>query len=65
MRKFGFLAVTALILASFGGWVAATGQARVTGAPPTSGVQIDTMEIMKASLALPNERFVDYSLIYP
>jgi hypothetical protein len=65
MGKFGFLAMTALILAGFGGWVAATGQARVNGGGPTGGVQIDTMEIMKASQALPNERFVDYSLIYP
>jgi hypothetical protein len=65
MRKFGFLAMTALIVAGFGGWVAATSQARVTAAAPTSGLQIDTMEIMKASATLPDERFVDYSLVYP
>jgi hypothetical protein len=52
-----------LILAGFGGWVAATSQARV--APPISSAGVDPMQIMAVSLNLPAEHFVDYSLVYP
>jgi hypothetical protein len=62
MRKFGFIAAAALILAGFGGWVAAT-NARV--APPTSTIAIAPMQMMAASANLPAEHFVDYSLVYP
>jgi hypothetical protein len=62
MRKFGFFAVTALILAGFGGWIAATPQARI--AAPMNGPQIDALQIMTVAGNLPTERFVDYSLVY-
>jgi hypothetical protein len=63
MRKFGLIAAAALILAGFGGWVAATSQARV--APPISSAGVDPMQIMAVSLNLPAEHFVDYSVVYP
>jgi hypothetical protein len=53
----------ALIVAGFGGWIAATSQARV--APPMSSASIAPMQIMAASTNLPTEHFVDYSLVYP
>ena len=62
MRKFGFFAVTALILAGFAGWIASTGQARV--AAPMNGPGIDTMQMMTVAGNLPSEHFVDYSLVY-
>jgi hypothetical protein len=39
MRKFGFFAVTALVLPGIGGWIASTSQARV--AAPIAGISID------------------------
>lgn len=63
MRKFGLVAPAALILAGFGGWIAATSQARV--APSMSSASIAPLQIMAASSNLPTERFVDYSLVYP
>jgi hypothetical protein len=62
MRKFGFFAVTALILAGFGGWIVSTPQARF--AAPMNGPQIDALQIMTVAGNLPTERFVDYSLVY-
>ena len=62
MRKFGFFAVAALILAGFGGWIASTSQARV--AAPVNGVSIDPMQLMIASGNLPTQHVVDYSLVY-
>ena len=62
MRKFGFIAAGALIVACFGGWIAST-MARV--AAPASAVAIAPMQMMAASANLPAEHFVDYSLVYP
>jgi hypothetical protein len=62
MRKFGFFAVAGLILAGFGGWIAATTQARVTA--PTNSARMDVLQMMSAAGDLPSERFVDYSLVY-
>jgi len=62
MRKFGFIAVGAFIVACFGGWIAST-NARV--APPASTVSIAPMQMIAASANLPAEHFVDYSLVYP
>jgi hypothetical protein len=62
MRKFGFFAVTALILAGFGGWIASTGQALV--AAPMNGLGVDTMQMMTVAGNLPTEHFVDYSVVY-
>ena len=47
MRKFGLATAAALIVAGFGGWIAATSQARV--APPMSSASIAPMQIMAAS----------------
>jgi len=63
MRKFGLATAAALIVAGFGGWIAANSQARV--APPTSSAGVDPMQIMTVSSNLPAEHFVDYSLVYP
>ena len=46
MRKFGFFAAIAVILAGFGGWLASTSQARLVG-PIVTGPQIDAMQIMR------------------
>jgi hypothetical protein len=62
MRKFGFVAAAALILAGVGGWIASTTQARV--APPMSSARIAPIQMMAVSANLPTEQFVDYSLIY-
>jgi hypothetical protein len=62
MRKIGFIAAGALIVACSGGWIAST-NARV--APPASTVGIAPMQMMAASANLPTEHFVDYSLVYP
>jgi hypothetical protein len=62
MRKLGFFAATALILAGFGGWIASTTQARV--AAPLSGPTVDIMYMMTTATNLPDERFIDYSLVY-
>jgi hypothetical protein len=63
MRKFGLVATAALIVAGFGGWIAATSQARV--APPMTSASISPMQIMAVSANLPTEHYVDYSLVYP
>jgi hypothetical protein len=63
MRKFGFFATTAVILAGFAGWIASSSQARVT-APMLSAPQISTMQMMTGAVNLPAEHFVDYSLVY-
>jgi hypothetical protein len=63
MRKFGLFAVTAVVLAGFGGWIAATPQVRI--AAPVNGAQIDVLQITLASGNLPSQQFVDYSLVFP
>jgi hypothetical protein len=63
MRKFGFFATTALVLAGFAGWIASTSQARVA-APMVSTPQINAMQMMTAAVTLPAEHFADYSLVY-
>jgi hypothetical protein len=63
MRKFGFVAATAVILAGVGGWIASTSQARVA-APTVSGSQINTMQMMTTAVNLPAGHFIDYSLVY-
>jgi hypothetical protein len=60
MRKLGFFAVTAVILAGFGAWIATTTQAQA----PTKSPQIDALGMMTAAGNLPTEQFVDYSLVY-
>jgi hypothetical protein len=62
MRKFGFFAAAALILAGFGGWIASTSQARV--AAPIADPSISPTELTMTSGNLPTEHFVDYSLVY-
>ena len=63
MRKFVFLASTALILvAGFAGWNAATNQASV--AAPTKNPRMDVLPMMSVAENLPTERFVDYSFVY-
>jgi hypothetical protein len=62
MRQFSFLAITTFILASFGGWIAATSQERVIA--PTYGVSINPMQVMAAARNLPTQHAVGYSLIY-
>jgi hypothetical protein len=61
MRKFGFCASAALILAGFGGWIASTSQARIA-APTVSGPQINAMQTMVTDGEF--EHFADYSLVY-
>ena len=61
MRKFVFLA-SALILAGFAGWNAATNQESV--AAPTKNPQMDVLPMMSVAENLPTERFVDYSFVY-
>jgi hypothetical protein len=63
MRKFGFFATTALILAGVAAWMASSGQARVA-APIVTGPQINAIQMMNAAANLPAEHFVDYSLVY-
>ena len=63
MRKFGFFAATALVLAGFAGWIASTSQARVA-APTVSAPQINAMQMMTTAVNLPAEHFADYSLVY-
>ena len=63
MRKFGFFATTALVLAGFAGWIASTSQAR-GAAPMVSTPQINAMQMMTAAVTLPAEHFADYSLVY-
>jgi hypothetical protein len=63
MRKFGFFAATAVILAGFGAWIASTSQARVA-APMVTGSQINTMQMMTTAVNLPAEHLIDYSLVY-
>jgi hypothetical protein len=62
VRKFDFLAVTALILVGVGGWVVSTTQARNTA--PTNGTRIDALQIMTVAKDMPTDHFVDYSLVY-
>jgi hypothetical protein len=62
MRKFGFLAVTALILAGVGGLVLSTTQAHNTA--PMNGTRIDALQIMTVAKDMPTDHFVDYSLVY-
>ena len=63
MRKFVFLASTALILvAGFAGWNAATNQASV--AAPMKNPRMDVLPMMSVAQNLPTERFVDYSFVY-
>jgi hypothetical protein len=61
MRKFGFLATTALVLAGFAAWIASTSQARVAAAM-VSTPRINAM--MTTAVNLPAEHFADYSLVY-
>ena len=61
MRKFVFLA-SALILAGFAGWNAATNQESV--AAPTKNPRMDVMQMMSAAKNLPTERFDDYSVVH-
>jgi hypothetical protein len=63
MRKFGFFATTALVLAGFAGWIASTSQARVA-APMVGTPQINAMQMMTVAVTLPAEHFADYSLVY-
>jgi hypothetical protein len=63
MRKFGYFAATAAILAGFGGWIASTSQARVA-APMVSGPRVDAMQMMTIAANLPSEHFADYSLVH-
>jgi len=63
MRKFGFLATTALVLAGFAGWIASTSQARVAAAI-VSSPRINAMQMMTTAMNLPAEHFADYSLVY-
>jgi hypothetical protein len=61
MRKLGFFAFTALVLAGFAGWIAATNQASV--AAPTNSARIDALQMMSSAGNLPTMRFADYSLV--
>jgi len=63
MRKFGFFAAIAVILAGFGGWLASTSQARLVG-PIATGPQINAIQIMTTVANLPVEHVADYSLVY-
>ena len=63
MRKLGFFALAALILAGFGSsWFASTSQARV--APSTNRVTINPMQVMADAHNLPTQHVVDYSLVF-
>ena len=62
MRKFGFLAVTALTLAGIGGWVVSTTQARI--AAPVNGTRIDVLQIMTTAKEMPTGHYADYSLVF-
>ena len=62
MRKFGFLAVTALTLAGIGGWVVSTTQARI--AAPVKGTRIDVLQIMTTAKEMPTDHYADYSLVF-
>ena len=63
MRKFGFFAAMAVILAGFGGWLANTSQARLVG-PIVTCPQINAMQIMTTAANLPVQHVADYSLVY-
>jgi hypothetical protein len=62
MRKFGFIAVAALIALCFGGWIASN-NTRVAS-PAITTATIAPMQMMTASPNLPAQHFVDYSLVY-
>ena len=62
MRKFGFLAVTAVTAAGIAGWVVSTTQARI--AAPVNGGQIDVRQIMTTAKDMPTDHFVDYSVVF-
>ena len=62
MRKFSFIAVTALTLAGIGGWVVSTTQARI--ATSVSGTRIDVLQTMATAKEIPTEHFVDYSFVF-
>jgi hypothetical protein len=63
MRKFVFLAFTALFLvAGFAGWNAATNQESV--AAPTKNPRMDVMQMMSAAKNLPTQQFIDHSLVH-
>ena len=62
MRKFSFFAVTILILAGIGAWTAWSTPARIV--LPMNGRGIDPLQIMTSSKNMPNQHFLDYSLIY-
>jgi len=62
MRKFGFIAVTALTLAGIGGWVVSTTQARI--ATSVSGTRIDVLQTMATAKEMPTEHFADYSFVF-
>jgi hypothetical protein len=63
MRKLGFFAIAALILAGFSSsWIASTSQARV--AASTNGISINPMQVMADARNLPTQHVVDYALIY-
>jgi hypothetical protein len=57
MRKFGFLALTALTMAGIG-----TTQARIAG--PVSGTRIDVLQTMATAKEMPTDHFVDYSFVF-
>ena len=62
MRKLGFFAFTALVLAGFAGWSAATNQASI--AAPTNSARINALQMMSGAGNLPTVRFADYSVVY-
>ena len=62
MRKLGFFAFTALVLAGFAGWIAATNQASV--AAPTNSARIAALQMMSGAGNLPTVRFADHSVVY-
>jgi hypothetical protein len=62
MRKFGFLAVTALTVAGIAGWVVSTTQARI--AAPVNGTRIDALQMMTVAKDMPTDQLVDYSFVF-
>jgi hypothetical protein len=63
MRKISLFAIAAaFILASVGGWIAMTTQARVEASLGAEG--IDPSQITTNARALPTEQFVDYSFVF-
>ena len=63
MRQFGFMATAGFIAAAFAGWLSTSTTARVPA--PVYGGGIDTIQMMASSPKLPDEHFVDYSLVFP